>query len=430
MRMKLTSVLVTVAVLAGAVGAYALTSSDAKTYTVTAEIDQAPNLFAGGRVMVRGVDVGRITDVVPGEEAVTLTLEIREGIKIPADATLAVIPVTVISDRYVQLFPAYTEGPMLENGAHIPLERTSIPAELDDVLTQLQGLLEALEPRREGERGALARLINSLDKVFADRSDDLAGALEGSATVLENLADSDRDLTGIIQNLDRLFLSLANRSSEIGIVNERFQLVAEALLADQENLEGTIENLAFLSDEVADVLDTSGEELGGSFEKLGNVLRALLRHQGALKKGIQWSNVVAQQLGVTDSSGKGVYAYTGRQAAPGSAGSEYNYRIDSRDTLSCERLQQVANSVTAVTPDADVDDILETALSFIPDFYDDELSFLIRLLIVQCVEFPSNRTLADDATKTIEEVADQVGEDVFMSFLGRWLVEGNYGSTP
>lgn len=429
MRAKLISTIMTTALLAGA-AAYVVSRPETKTYTVTAEIDQAPNLFAGGRVMVRGVDVGRITDVVPGDDAVTLTLEIRQEIKIPADATLAVIPVTVISDRYVQLFPAYTAGPTLADGDHISLDRTSIPAELDDVLTQLQGLLEALEPRREGQRGALARLIDSLDKVFADRSDDLAGTLEGGATVLENLADSEGDLTGIIQNLDRVFLALANRSSEIAIVNERFQLVAEALLADQENLEGTVENIAFLSDEVADVLDSSGDEIGGSFERLANVLRALLRHQGSLKKGIQWSNVIAQQLGVTDSSGKGLYAYTGRQVAPGAPGSEYNYRLESRDTLSCERLQQVANSVIVVTPDADVDDILSTALSFIPDFYDDELSFLIRLLIDDCVVFPDRRSLSVEATETIEKLAAQVGDDVLMSFLSRWLVEGAAGGTP
>ena len=427
---KLIGLIATVAVLGGAVVAYSVSGQGPATYTVTADIDQAPNLFEGGRVMVRGIEVGRITGVEPRPDGVRLTMEIQEGTKIPADADLAVIPVTVISDRYVQFFPAYTDGATLEAGDHIPLARTSIPAELDDVLTQLQGLLEALEPRNDQEQGSLARLIDSLDSVFANRSDELAGTLEGGATVLENLADSDQNLTGLIQNLDQLFLSLANRSSEIGIVNERFQLVAEALLADQDNLEGTIENLTFLSDQTAEVLNSSGEQIGSSFKRLSKVLRVLLRNQDDLKRGIQWSNVIAQTLGATDGSGKGIYAYTGRQAAPGTAGSEYNYRIDSRDTNSCERLQNVSDTVTTVTPDADYEDILQTALSYIPDPYDDDLSFLIDLLIRDCVVLPGATTVDSQSAEQLRAIADEVGEDTFLDFVGRWLVEGVAGETP
>jgi phospholipid/cholesterol/gamma-HCH transport system substrate-binding protein len=427
---RLISLVATIAVLGGAVVAYSVAGKGSDTFTVTADIDQAPNLFEGGRVMVRGIEVGRITGVEPRPDGVRLTMEIQEGTKIPADADLAVIPVTVISDRYVQFFPAYSGGATLTQGDHIPIARTSIPAELDDVLTQLQGLLEALEPRNDQEQGSLARLIDSLDTAFAGRSDELAGTLEGGATVLENLADSDQNLTGLIQNLDRLFLSLANRSSEIGIVNERFQLVAEALLADQDNLEGTIENLTFLSDQTAEVLNSSGDQIGSSFKRLSKVLRVLLRNQNDLKRGIQWSNVIAQTLGATDGSGRGLYAYTGRQVAPGAPGSEYNYRIDSRDTNSCERLQNVADTVTAVTPDADYTDILQTALSYIPDPYDEDLSFLIDILIRDCVVLPGATTVDTQTAEQLQAIADEVGEDAFLDFVGRWLVEGVAGEAP
>jgi virulence factor Mce-like protein len=425
---RLIGIVVAVALLGG--GFLLVSSSGGATYTVTADVDQAPNLFKGGRVMVRGVEVGRITEVEPRVDGVRLTLEIEEGTDVPADATLAVIPVTVISDRYVQFFPAYSGGPKLADGSHIPMERTSIPAELDDVLTQLEGLFDALEPREEGRKGALARLIESLDRVFANRSEDLAGTLEGGATVLENLADSERDITGLISNLDSVFLSLANRSSEIAIVNERFQLVAEALLSDQENLEGTIENIAFLSDETASLLDASGEDLGSSFERLGKVLRVLLRNQGDLKRGIQWSNVIAQTLSEVDGAGRGRFAYSGRQAAPGTAGAGYNYRIDSRDTISCERIENVAEGQLAVTPGASYEDILFTVMSHIPDFYDPKIEFLVDLLLRGCVTLPGSSSIDTETAQRLQEIADQVGEETFMRFVSRWMVEGYAGGTP
>ena len=398
------------------------------TYTVTADVTQAPNLFEGGRVMVRGVEVGEIVDVEPRPDGVRLTFEIDSDVPVPADASLSVIPITVISDRYVQLVPAYKGGPKLADGDHIPLDRTSIPAELDDVLKQLKGLLSALEPRPGETTGPLTRLIKGLDRALKGRSDKLAGTLEGSATVLENLADSEARITGLITNLDKLFLALANRSSEIAIVNERFALVAEALLSDQGNLEGTIENLSLLADETAGLLSESGDDLGESFGRLARVLRVVLRHEDQLTRGIEWSNVISQALGAVDRNGRGKYAYTGRQTQPGTSGAEYNYRIETRDTIACERIEAVTETLVILIPDSTVDDILTSLLSYIPDEYDDDLAYLLRQLIPLCTDVEETPALDTEAIQTLREVKERVGEEKFTELLARFLAESYMGA--
>ena len=45
-------------VAAALVAAIQVAAPASDTYTVTADVTQAPNLFEGGRVMVRGVEVG------------------------------------------------------------------------------------------------------------------------------------------------------------------------------------------------------------------------------------------------------------------------------------------------------------------------------------------------------------------------------------
>ncbi|MDQ3952722.1 MAG: MlaD family protein, partial [Actinomycetota bacterium] len=146
MRARLVSLVTTLAVVAAAAGVYQLTRSEQATYTLTADVEQAPNLFEGGRVAVRGIDVGEITAVEPHGAAVRVTMEVDEEVRVPAGARLSIVPITVIADRYVQLDPPYDGGPALDDGDHIGVGRTTIPAELDDVLTQLEGLLTALEP--------------------------------------------------------------------------------------------------------------------------------------------------------------------------------------------------------------------------------------------------------------------------------------------
>lgn len=422
MRSRLLSLLVTVCLVASAGVAYLLTSEEVATYTITADVEQAPNLFENGRVMVRGVEVGEIVAVEPRTEAVRLTIEIRDAVKVPADARLAIVPITVIADRYVQLYPAYSSGPVLSDGDHLDLDQTSIPAELDDVLAQLKGLLSALEPRGS-QKGPLAKLITGLDEALDGRSQALAGSIQGSATVLENLADSDADIVALIENLDRLFAALANRSSQLALLNERFALVAESLLADQANLEGTLENLTLLSNESSALVTETGDDLGRSFARLERVLDTVLSHEDSLTLGIKWTNVIAQALGETDASGRGRGAFSGRQAAPGTAGAAYNYRLDSRDTIGCERLGVIAQSILAVRPDASLDDITQTVLNFIPDAYDEDLRFLVEQLVPLCTEYQG--PAMDARTKAIvRRVAARVGGDRFQVMLGRWLVAG------
>src|SRR5688500_15401458 len=113
MMKRFLSTCVVLALIAGGAAVYLAPTEEVPTFTVTADVEQAPNLFEGGGVMVRGVEIGTITKLTPTPDAVRVTMEIEEGVKIPADARLAIVPITVIADRYVQFYPAYDSGPVL-----------------------------------------------------------------------------------------------------------------------------------------------------------------------------------------------------------------------------------------------------------------------------------------------------------------------------
>jgi virulence factor Mce-like protein len=430
MRAKAIAGLLSFALVASGCASLGLGEQRTGTYTVTADVEQAPNLFEGGRVTVRGVEVGRISDVEPREGFVRITMELPETVDVPANARATVVPITVISDRYIQLNPAYVFGPTLRDGDHIPMSRTDIPAELDEVLTQLQGLLESVEPK-EGEIGPLSKLITGLDDLMKESSDELGGSLDNASAVLENLAQSEDDITGLIRNLDRLFITLADRSSEIGLINERFLLVAKSLARDQANIESTIENIAFLSDQTAGLIEDSGDDIGESFGRLSRVLKEVLEHQDQLALGIRWTNAISQALGAVNSNGKGVYAYTGKQDEPGGARAGYNYRIDQRDTISCERLNEVALSI-AVFEEPTVDNVIDTLFKFLPPRYHDHLEFLLRQLTLECVDFFNGEASSASATgalspaerKVIEKAVDRLGKRRVKRMLGRWLALG------
>ena len=90
---------------------------------------------------------------------------------LPDDAKVvraAIIPPSLVSDRYVQLadFASCTTGcPVLASGAAIPMNQTAAPVELDDIYAALDKLNVALGPKGANStslsaKGPLSDLID------------------------------------------------------------------------------------------------------------------------------------------------------------------------------------------------------------------------------------------------------------------------------
>ena len=73
----------------------------------------ASALYEGNDVRVLGVRVGHVDEVEPQGDRCGSTCSSTDGVEIPADAQAVVVAPSLVSDRYVQLTPAYTGGPAM-----------------------------------------------------------------------------------------------------------------------------------------------------------------------------------------------------------------------------------------------------------------------------------------------------------------------------
>ncbi|MDV3207479.1 MAG: MlaD family protein, partial [Rhodococcus ruber] len=73
------------------------------TTEITAYFDKAVGVYEGSDVRVLGVEVGKVTAVVPEGDQVRVDMRVDRGVDIPADAKAVQITPSVVADRYVQL---------------------------------------------------------------------------------------------------------------------------------------------------------------------------------------------------------------------------------------------------------------------------------------------------------------------------------------
>src|SRR6185369_5287200 len=84
---------------------------------LVAHFTRAVGVHEGSDVRVLGVKVGSVVSATPEGRTVRVELRYDAKQRIPAGAQAIIVPPSIVSDRYVQLTPAYSGGPTLPDGA-------------------------------------------------------------------------------------------------------------------------------------------------------------------------------------------------------------------------------------------------------------------------------------------------------------------------
>ena len=250
-------------------------------YTVTAELSRSYNLFPGSPVRVVGLDAGTIADVqVPeGGQTVEITMRIDGDVELPHDTAAVVVPEALIGERYIQL-DAYEGGPRLEDGEVIPLERTQVPAEFDEVLEGLNQFVGGLD---EDE---VARFVSNFAETFDGQGEQLGRTIDQAHEAIGVLKDNDEELIALASRLADLNATLATRDQQLGEIIQDFDTLATSLVDDRQDIDAALHGLVRVTGELASLLETNRETLEEDIATLTRVGRTAQRNLDYVSLGV------------------------------------------------------------------------------------------------------------------------------------------------
>jgi phospholipid/cholesterol/gamma-HCH transport system substrate-binding protein len=130
-------------------------------YTIEAVFPSANNIRVDSPVRVAGVNVGKVTRIAhveDGRQAALVTMRIdRKGLPLHRDARMKIRPrIFLEGNFFVDVSPGSPSAPALHDGDRIPINQTSAPVQLDQVLSVLQA------PTRRDLQGLLRELASGL----------------------------------------------------------------------------------------------------------------------------------------------------------------------------------------------------------------------------------------------------------------------------
>ncbi|HEX9889528.1 MAG TPA: MCE family protein [Nitriliruptorales bacterium] len=280
MTRRLVPLLVVLALVAAGCSALGSVGS----YTVHAEFAKTYNLFPGSPVRLLGVEVGKVADlhVSSQRETVLVDLVIEDHVTLPADVGAVIIPQSLLGERYVQLGPPHTEGPSLDEGGTIPVERTQIPAEFDEILESLNRFVGGLD------KDEFARFISNLADVVDGRGQSIGRTIDQTHQAIKALRDTDDELVSLVSRLADLNGTLSTRDQAIAQLLRDWNTVASTIVDEQDDLDRALSGLLRLTTQVAGLLETHRTDLQADVATLARVTRTVDRNIDEIARMILW----------------------------------------------------------------------------------------------------------------------------------------------
>jgi len=274
---------VVAALIAGAVLVYRATH---KGLRVTAYFSQTVGVYPGSTVRVLGVPVGTVDAVQPQGTSVKVTMSVNPGVAIPADAKAVVVAASVVADRYIQFTPAYTGGPQLPGGAVIPVSRTAVPVEVDQIYTSINRLAQALGPNGANKHGALSGLVRTGAANLGGNGASLHEMVTQFGALSKTLGDNSGNLFATITYLQRFTSMLKANDGQVRLAEQQLSDVSGFLAADRTDLAAAIHELGVALGQVQGFIASNRGLIQSNVTKLAAITSILVRERASLAEAL------------------------------------------------------------------------------------------------------------------------------------------------
>lgn len=196
--------------------------------TVVADFDTTAGLYVGNAVAVLGMPVGKVSAITPKGDHVEVTMELDDGVRIPADATAVMLSTSVLTDRHIEFTPPYTGGPALADGATLGTDRTRTPVGIDRLVAAAERMSGELGGDGEGN-GPIARLLDLAAASTENRGEDIRATLDELSRALRLSDDSGAQTHDTVTEIVTQLSSLAEAAARNEEVIAEFGSSAEQL---------------------------------------------------------------------------------------------------------------------------------------------------------------------------------------------------------
>lgn len=257
------------------------------TRTVTAHFSQAVSIYKGSDVDIMGVRVGKVLSVTPQGQSVRVVMEYDAKYRLPAQVKAAIVTPTLVADRFVQLAPAYTGGKTLPDKGDIPMSRTAVPVEMDQIYKSLADLTDALGPNGANKSGALNDLLASSAKALKGNGQGGHEMIANLSAAAQTLSKNSPQLFDTLDSLAQITQTLADNDDTVQSFMTHLAKVSQQLSGESGDLQQALSAIADAVSVTRGFVHDNKDALVGDIKQLTETLNVLAQQKDSLATTLQ-----------------------------------------------------------------------------------------------------------------------------------------------
>ncbi|WP_045384785.1 virulence factor Mce family protein [Mycobacterium kyorinense] len=267
--------------------------------TVVAYFPEANALYSGDKVQIMGIRVGSVDKIEPAGDKMKVTFHYRNKYKVPADASAVIVNPTVVASRSIQLEPPYKGGPVLAHNAVIPIERTAVPTEWDQLRNSVANIIDKLGPTPEQPKGPFGDLIESSADGLAGKGKLINTTLESLSRSLNALNEGRGDFFAVARSLAMFVNALHKDDRQFVALNNNLAQFTDRLTGSDRDLGNAIQQFDGLLSTLRPFLAKNREVLAHDVDNLANLTTTLVQPEplNGLETGLHVLPTLQANLG-------------------------------------------------------------------------------------------------------------------------------------
>lgn len=247
-------------------------------YNVALELPRAGGLYPSGNVTYRGTEVGRITGVHLTDTKVVADLSLRSDIKIPSNLQAQVHSVSAIGEQYVQLMPKDGTSPPLKDGDVIPVDRSTVPPDINALLDAADRGLTAIP------QGNLKTAIDESYTAIGGLGPEISRIVKGSTQLATDARSNLDSLTSVIDKSQPVLDSQVQTADSIKAWAAHLATITTSLKDHDSDWRSLFERSTPANPELHDLINRLQPTLPVLMNNLVNINQVLITYQPNLEQ--------------------------------------------------------------------------------------------------------------------------------------------------
>jgi phospholipid/cholesterol/gamma-HCH transport system substrate-binding protein len=303
-----------------------LTFGGSKEYK--AEFVDATGVVKGDDVRIAGVKVGTVKDIqIVDRTRAMVTFSVQDDTALSRATHANIRYRNLVGQRYISLTQEIGDSGTLPEGATIPVSQTSPALDLTVLFNGFKPLFQALSP------SDINQLSYEIIQVFQGEGGTLEGLLSHTASITSTLADRDKVIGSLIDNLNQVLDHIGDRDDQLTQLIKTFRTFVGGLKNDRQAILGSLDQISQLSVQTADLVSGIRHPFVDDIHQLRSVAGNLDRGKSELDRALQVLPIKLNKVGRTAIYGSWFNFYLchfqGRVRLPGGQSLPVDYNTNS-----------------------------------------------------------------------------------------------------